>query len=121
MMTVRGSMHEARKRRIWEAHGGRCYICREPVPMTGRGVIYDHKWQLAMGGPDDDDNIGPSHNTRECDKAKTARDAFERGKVRRLQKGPKVSKNPLKPGRGFDKTRSRGFDGKVRMKKAPKR
>ena len=101
-------MHEARKRRIWEAHGRCCYICREPIQMTGPTVRYDHKWQLAMDGPDDDDNIGPSHNTKECDKRKTARDAGVRAKVKRLEAGPKPSKGTIQsrgfgPSRGFEK------------------
>ena len=45
---------------------------------------FDHRHQLAMGGADDLENLTAIH--RNCHKAKTARDAAARGKVRRLGK-----------------------------------
>ncbi len=118
-MSIRGSMHEARKRRIWEAHGRCCYICGEPVPMTGPFVRYDHKWQLAMDGPEADENVGPSH-TEACDKVKTKKDAGIRAKVKRLAAGPKEPKRKIQS-RGFrkdgpkQKIASRGFAKRKRL------
>lgn len=47
-----------------------------------------------------------------CHKAKTKLDVKNIAKVKRLQKGPKKSKRPMRS-RGFDKTKSKKMDGSV--------
>lgn len=83
-MTARRAMTAARKWRIWLREGGRCRDCGEQVPHFGPGVIYDHANQLSLSGDDSDENIFAIHAS--CDKPKTAKDARDRGKVRRLRK-----------------------------------
>ena len=51
-----------------------------------------------------------------CHKAKTKQDVKNIAKVKRIRKreaGETKKKRPI-PGRGFDKTKTKGFDGKVR-------
>lgn len=74
-------MHEARKRRLWEASGRRC-ACGAEVPMTGPGATYDHGNQLVLSEDDSEANMRPLCDP--CRKAKDAADARARGKVRRL-------------------------------------
>jgi hypothetical protein len=110
--TPRGAMTKARKRRIWEAYDQRCGTCRAPVPMIGPGVTYDHHWQLAMDGPETDDNVRPLCDI--CSPPKTKADAQARGKVRRLvKKGKPPAERKPKSGR---KMRSRPFQRILRKK-----
>ncbi len=80
-----------------------------------RPYIVDHRIPVWMGGADHTDNM---HATcKPCDKPKTGQDATNRAKVKRLiaKDDPETrprSKRPLK-GRGFDKTKTRRFDGSV--------
>lgn len=111
--TPRRAMTPARKRRIWEANGGRCYQCSTPVPVDGPGVTYDHRIPLGLGGAEDDDNPRPACG--ECDAAKTPRDISQIAKAKRQAKmATKKPKGRLK-GRGFPpkgqgpKMRSRPF------------
>lgn len=120
--TPRGAMTPARKRRIWEAHNGLCIECEEDVPMEGPEVQYDHEIPLALGGSDDDGNIGPMH-TRPCHAVKTKRDVARIAKAKRQRKlieEVEPSKrpipqreNPWPEGRPFPKSNrkipSRGF------------
>lgn len=104
MTAKRKSMGPARKKRIMDAHDGRCWRCGEEF-KAGEAVTYDHKQALARGGTDDDENIGPSH-TDTCDKLKTfgtkarrlGADIFEIAKTKRMAKKhnqPKKSKHNL--------------------------
>lgn len=106
-------MTPARKRRLWEKHDGKC-ICGVDVPMFGRGVTYDHAHQLAMGGPEEDDNVRPLCD--DCVAVKNAADAAARGKVRRIRK--KLAGEHKPRGRkiqspGFRKDITRRMNGKV--------
>jgi hypothetical protein len=102
-------MHPARKKRILDAHDGKCWRCGVAF-KEGERITYDHKCALARGGSDDDENIGPSH-TDTCDKLKTygtkalrlGSDIFEIAKTKRLAKGPKETKGRKLQGRGFSK------------------
>lgn len=88
----RKSMTPARKQRIWEAHDGKCWRCKQSIEVD-KNVVYDHKVPLALGGSDDDENIGPSHADT-CDKLKTfgtksrrlGADIFEIAKTKRIKK-----------------------------------
>ena len=114
MTDKRKSMHKARKKRIMDAHDGKCWRCGEAF-VEGDKITYDHKLALARGGTDDDENIGPSH-TDTCDKLKTfgtkayrlGADIFEIAKTKRMKKKHNTPKDakPNKPGR---KLQSRGF------------
>lgn len=92
---------------------------------------FDHEHQLALGGADEIENIFAKHV--DCHKAKTARDAGRRAKVKRVtgkkagrfsgpargaEIGAEPSRQAHKPGksiqgRGFDKTKTRTFSGEV--------
>lgn len=109
--TPRKAMTTARKRAIWLAHDGRCADCRRPVPMVGDGVVYDHDKMLWIGGEESNEAVRPLCST--CNKAKTANDATVRAKTKRIiyKQGPRPPSR-LKS-RGFDKSRTRKFSGKV--------
>lgn len=102
----RRAMTPARKRRIWEAWGGKCWFCRMPVPMEGPEVVYDHVTQLWMKGSDADEDIGPIH-AEPCNKLKTAADATVRAKTKRQRLKDRgefpPSPTPMRKGRGFQR------------------
>jgi hypothetical protein len=111
----RGAMTPARKRRIWEARGGKCWMCGQAVPVEGRDVRYDHKLPLELGGSDDDANLWPLHR-EPCDRIKTAADRKRIDKMRRqetmqLGREKPPTRTPLRS-RGFSPTRDwgRGHD-----------
>lgn len=81
----RKAMTPARRKRIWEARKGVCWMCGKPVPQSGPEVVYDHHLPLDLGGSDDDDNIRPIHR-EPCDRIKTASDRRRIDKHRRQQK-----------------------------------
>jgi len=111
--TPRKSMHKSRRERILERQDG---VCGYPGCMVTVGLEIDHVIALELGGKETDSNLwaicGPHH------KAKTKLDAKLIAKARRIRKteaGEGKAKRPI-PNRGFDKTKSRGFDGKVRIR-----
>ncbi len=117
--SARGSMHAARKRRIWEARGGRCGECGEPVEVSGRNVVYDHRIPLWFTRSDADDGIWPIHKVP-CDQKKTPADLARIAKTKRQAKmgdprppgkiksaGFAKVKRPFPKGRGFPKRRQR--------------
>jgi hypothetical protein len=122
----RRPMTKARKVRIWTARNGLCGECGEPVPMLGKGVRYDHRGVLWITLDDSDDAIWPIHAA--CDARKTPGDISTVAKIKRLIRDadPETRKRakraipagrPLQ-GRGFDKSRSKGFDRVVRERGA---
>lgn len=105
LRAFRRSMTPARKRRIHERENGLCGRCKEPVPMFGPEVEYDHYSQIAISCDDTDENVFPLHV--DCHKAKTASDAKARAKVERqrlkfIGEFP-ASPTPLKSGNSFKK------------------
>lgn len=113
--TPRKGMTDARKRRAHVKAGGRCWLCSRPVPMFGAEVQYDHTIPLHHGGQDSDDNLTPLHASP-CHKIKTARDAKDSAKIRRIQAAENGTRRERKAilSRGFPMNITRGFDGKVR-------
>lgn len=120
----RGSMTQARMRRIWEREGGICWFCTKPVPMRGLGIVtYDHRIPFEIIGHDGDENIYPIHRDP-CDKLKTAADQAKIAKVRRQsgkkgQAARRAKNGSQLKSRGFEKgpkrkIPSRGFDKKPR-------
>lgn len=122
----RGSMHEARKIRIWNREGGICRICKKPVPHTGPEVRYDHYSPFWISRDDSDENLFPLHVA--CDAEKTYKaDLPTIAKIKRQAKKFGVDFDPdrEKPasrlkGRSFSRELTRGFDGKVRERKRPR-
>jgi len=103
-------MSQTRARRILARQGGHCAACGK---LMGEFHI-DHIIPIALGGADDDGNVEAICATP-CHAIKTKADVKAIAKAKRLERGPQPSKRPMKS-QGFDKTRSRGFDGKVRAK-----
>lgn len=101
---TRGSMHLARKRRIWTRCGGLCWLCNLPVEITGRGVVYGHRNVLWITEDDSDAAISQTHKA--CDKIQTPKDLSKVAKVKRLIARKEGTRRPRKaiPSRGFDKS-----------------
>lgn len=110
---VRRAMTLARKRRIWTANEGRCWLCNEPVEMTGPGVRYDHRIGLWITQRDRDDDVSPSHTA--CDRPKTRKDLRVIAHLKRLiaRREGKVRPKRKIASPGFDKRLSRKMDGSV--------
>lgn len=113
----RRAMTPARKNRIWLAWDKKCWFCRQPIEESGPTVVYDHVNPLWIKGSDADSEFGPIH-AKPCNKIKTAADLKNIAKVKRLIAKEDGTRRPRKAiqSRGFDKTKSRGFDGKVRSR-----
>ena len=109
-MTERKSISKAMRARVVLSYYGRCAVCCHKFE-AGERIDIDHIHQLATGGADDESNLRPLHPW--CHKIKTREDAKVRGKIRRLS--GETKKRPAKPiqSRGFDRTKSRRFDGTV--------
>lgn len=121
MGASRGSMHKARKVRIWNRVGGICWICNNPVACEGPEVIYDHRIALEVSLDDSDANIFPVHR-KGCNEQKTYReDMGYIAKTRRMSKkfgvdhDPDAEKKPSRiQSRGFyNGPMKRTFSGKV--------
>ena len=121
--TKRRPMTLARKKRVHDLYNGRCGICGDPVPLTGKGlVVYDHRIPLWMNGADDD---GPNLQCLcgPCDAVKTPNDQTAIAKVKRLRgETGNGTKRPI-PSKGFPKPTTktrwpkRAF-GKQKLKEA---
>lgn len=116
----RPSMSKARRLRIWERDKGVCYLCSVKV-MASEAWDVEHKVAWALAYDDSDENLAVAHKAG-CHEAKTKIDvttiakakaqAGETGQWARRQKNGSQLKS-----RGFDKSQTRGFDGKVRARK----
>lgn len=118
MTDKRKSMHPARKKRIFDAHDGKCWRCGTAF-KDGDNITYDHKCALARGGSDEDSNIGPSH-TDTCDKLKTfgtkalrlGADIFEIAKTKRMKDKHNGTNKPARHRLGGGKYKKK-LDGTV--------
>lgn len=96
---------------LWKQHGlALCYRCRE---FRAAGSLHvDHVLALVDGGAHDISNL--RFICVHCHMAKSAHEHKENARAKRRAK---KHTNPLPPGkiksRGFDKTKSRRFDGRV--------
>lgn len=110
--THRAAMTPARKRRVWEAHLGRCEECGAALPVDGPTVAYDHVIALALGGADTDANT-QLLCTVPCHAKKTAHDlaAIAKAKRRSGETGATHKRREIRSA-GFG-NRSRKFDGTV--------
>ena len=74
-MSLRGLKWEVRadlRRRLWEASGGLCGICGEPIDPLGMDderLTIDHILARSAGGLDILDNMQPAHYR--CNRAKS--------------------------------------------------
>lgn len=116
-MTDRKSISKAMRARVILAYHGRCAKCCKRFE-AGERIDIDHIHQRATGGEDDFSNYRPLHYA--CHKIKTKADATARAKIRRLNGTTK--KRPGKPirSRGFDRSKTRKFNGTV-IPRAPHR
>ena len=108
--TPRASMGKARRLRLYLACNGRCE-CGAKVPMAG--TVIDHRIPLFMGGADDDANL--RFLCASCDRVKTSGDLKGCAKVRRIiarEDGSRRPRPPI-PSRGFDKSKTKKFNGEV--------
>ena len=81
--TKRRPVTEARKKRIHAFHKGFCGECGDETPISGPGVVYDHRIPVWTGGADDD---GPNMRPvcKACDRLKTAADQGDIAKIKRI-------------------------------------
>ena len=93
------------------------HVCARPG-CPERATDVDHILPLWLGGSNREKNLEglcPGHHA-----AKTKAEASLRAKAKRREQrdqGTRRERKPI-PSRGFDKRQTRGFDGKVRLRKA---
>lgn len=104
-------MTPARRKRIIERHGGKCCY---PGCETSDGLEIEHTVPIALGGRDDDDNL--TAMCRYHHAQKTRLDVKMIAKAKRIQARENGTRRerPKIASRGFDKTKTKGFNGKVR-------
>ena len=97
---------------------GRCGCgCGVKLDPMGEGVIDEHRVALALGGTNDLTNRELWR--KPCAGRKTAaKDAPAIAKAKRIEARENGTRRPRKPiqSQGFDKSKTRGFDGKVRAR-----
>lgn len=79
--TSRRKMTPTRALRIWEAHGGVCVTCRQPIDGVREPWFVEHIRALSLGGEDTDTNCGPAHLA--CKAAKDADDQARTAEAKR--------------------------------------
>jgi hypothetical protein len=92
--------------------GKDCLATLYPEPFE-----VDHIRALSLGGTNDLDNLEALCS--DCHKIKTRADKRALAKAKRLAGETKTAKRKTIPSRGFSRTLSKGFDGKVRQRKEP--
>jgi len=104
MKAKRASLTKNERKAMIDAQGGLCFT----TGCTRAPEIAEHWTCVALGNDQKPDCMlcGP------CADAKTKRDIAAIAKVKRLQRGPRESKRPIRS-RGFDKSRTKKFDGTV--------
>ncbi len=100
------SFSQKDRARLFALRGGRCYLCSGKIDSTREAFDIEHEIPWEISRDNSDDNLQLAH--RKCHKAKTAVDAGDIAKVKRIEakhKGfyPK-SRAPIR-GRGFANTR----------------
>lgn len=121
-LVVRRFMSKTEKLNRWIELGRSCSWCGEICDWEGKNVIWDHRIAIALGGSNDLSNMEP-HHAKGCAPEKTRFDARDIAKARRLRKknldpATRALEKPKRPihNKGFDPSRTRGLNGKVRMK-----
>lgn len=110
-IVARRSFTAAQRKTVFDRQNGLC--AASGAPLTGDRWQIDHIIPLALGGTHETSNWEGLSFAAHA--KKTARDIAAIAKAKRLAGEIKngETKNPIRS-RGFDKTKTRGFDGKVR-------
>jgi len=98
--------------RVFLAHGGRCYLSGRPI-RPGEKWELEHVKGLAVGGENREANLAPALVAPH--RAKTTRERMAQPKSDSIAKkhlGIDRPKGRIRS-RGFDKTKTRRFDGTV--------
>lgn len=102
--TKRKNMTPRLRLKVWEAHRGVCVLCKGKIDGIRERWIVEHEVALALGGKDDESNMGPAHEA--CALEKTygkSGDIAKAAKAKRVKSkhlGIKKSKNPLPGSKG---------------------
>lgn len=108
--TKRRPMTPARRLRIFEKHKGVCVLCLNKIDGVREPWIVEHLICLGLGGPDEDDNCGPAHETCRRDKDKI--DVAAIAKAKRVKQRHLGLKKNVKA-----KIQSPGFPARNRERK----
>jgi len=101
---------------------GKCARCSERLDFATKGAVIDeHLHPLADGGTNETDNR--AFYCKPCAKPKTAKEARDRGKSKRIAEGRtqadrRAQRGPQIKSRGFDRTLKRRMDGTVTRRDA---
>jgi 5-methylcytosine-specific restriction endonuclease McrA len=101
---------------------GKCARCSERLDFATKGAVIDeHLHPLADGGTNETDNR--AFYCKPCAKPKTAKEARDRGKSKRIAEGRtqadrRAQRGPTIKSRGFDRTLKRRMDGTVTRRDA---
>jgi 5-methylcytosine-specific restriction endonuclease McrA len=111
-LTKRKTWTDKQKAQVWLKCGGMCVSCGSKNKLE-----IDHEKNLANGGTNDLENLFLL--CYDCHKTKSkTRDWPSINKAKRVEKKHRTVKKPSKlKSRGFDKTKTKGFDNKVKPKK----
>jgi 5-methylcytosine-specific restriction protein A len=109
-VTKRKPLTTKQRAQLFLSHEGICCLCHTKI--VNEPWIDEHLLPLAMDGSNDMENRGPAHVR--CARIKTAKDATDRAKVRRVAEkhiGAKRSSRPLPGGKNspWKKTFARGW------------
>jgi len=94
--TPRKPLSPRERLKLFESHGGRCVICKQPI-RSGERWIDEHIIPLGLGGSNDMSNRGPAHF--KCAETKTSDDLPRIAKAKRSKMaalgirrdGPKIA------------------------------
>ena len=98
----------------------RCILCHEVVESWEQ-CEWHHIHERQLGGPNSPDNVGPVH-IDPCHRKASARFARDRAHVQRLRlkAAGKARQKAKIQSKGFDRSRTRRFDGSVVNRTTPK-
>ena len=82
-MTARRHISTRERVAIFSAAGGTCHICGGAIDGTREVWDVEHVVPLALGGDDHGENLRPAH--KNCHARKTARDAGDTARAKRLE------------------------------------
>lgn len=97
------------RQRVFDAHGGKCHLCGQPIKVPAESWELDHVTALVNGGENAESNLAPAHKV--CHLAKTAKDCAEKSKVAAVRMKHTGAKRPKQS------IRSKGFERKDRIPK----
>jgi 5-methylcytosine-specific restriction protein A len=100
--TPRKPLSPRERLKLFESHGGRCVICKQPI-RSGERWIDEHVIPLGLGGSNDMGNRGPAHF--KCAETKTGDDLPRIAKAKRSKMaalgikkdGPKIANRGFTP------------------------